>query len=112
MRLMTCAWTDTSSALTGSSATTIFGLVARAHALTLTAREFVRVAVGVVWRQADLLEKPPYAVGPLGGHRLGVDAKRLLDDPADSHAGVERGVRVLEHHLDVRPVPLHLAPRE
>src|SRR5580698_7077773 len=39
-----------------------------------------------------------------------LDDKRLLDDRPDAHAGVERGVGVLEHELEVAPTPAKFAP--
>src|SRR5208282_6462279 len=38
--------------------------------------------------------------------------QRLADDVADSEARVERGVGVLEHHLELAPVGPHLAARQ
>ena len=56
-RLSTCAWIETSSAETGSSATITFGLERQrpgdADALPLAAGELVRVAVVVLGVQAD-----------------------------------------------------------
>ncbi len=46
------------------------------------------------------------------GRDLGVDLVRLADDVADRHARVERGVRVLEDHLDVAADRLQGAARE
>ena len=58
---MTCAWIDTSSAETGSSATISFGLQRQrpgdADALALAAGELVRVAVVVLGVQPDDLEQ-------------------------------------------------------
>ena len=103
---MTCAWTETSSAETGSSQTMISGLSASAagdaDALALAAGELVRVAVDVLGVEADHVQqvlRPRLAVALR--RDLGVDLERLADDVADRHARVERGVRVLEHHLDV-----------
>ena len=58
---MICAWIDTSSAETGSSATMSFGLQRQragdADALALAAGELVRIAVGVLGREPDELEQ-------------------------------------------------------
>ena len=40
---------------------------------------------------------------------VGVEDERLADDVADRHPRVERGVRVLQHDLDVAPQPAQLA---
>ena len=60
-RLTTCAWIDTSSAETGSSATSSFGLQRQragdADALALAAGELVGVAVVVLGVEADDLEQ-------------------------------------------------------
>ena len=58
---MTCAWIETSSAETGSSATMNFGSTASARAipiaLALAAGELVRIAVRVIRLQADHREQ-------------------------------------------------------
>ena len=101
---MICAWIETSSAETGSSATMKSGLSGEragdADALALAARELVRVArrrvarAGRRSRAARATARPP-------ARRLGeaVRAQRLADDPADAVPRVERRVRVLEDHL-------------
>ena len=48
---------------------------------------------------------PPAALG----RHVGVDLERLADDVADRHPRVQRGVRVLEHDLDVAAQPAHRA---
>ena len=62
-RLTICAWIDTSSADTGSSQTTSFGLQDQrardADALALAARELVRVAVHLRLGQADARHHRP-----------------------------------------------------
>ncbi len=71
-------------------------------ALALTAGELVRIAVDVLRVQTDDVEQvlDLLPAAPLGRH-LGVDLVGLPDDVADRHPRVQRGVRVLEHHLDV-----------
>ena len=63
-RLRICAWIETSSAETGSSATTSLGVVIERprdpDPLSLAARELVRVAVVVLGVQADHLEQLPH----------------------------------------------------
>ena len=60
-RLITCAWIDTSSADTGSSATMKLRLDRErpgdADALALPARELVRIAARVLGREADQREQ-------------------------------------------------------
>ena len=69
-RLMTCAWIDTSSAETGSSATISFGLSGQragdADALALAAGELVRIAVVVLRVQPD---QSPAAPAPASSPR-------------------------------------------
>ena len=69
-------------------------------ALALAARELVRVAVGRVGGQADLLQQLGHQRGD------GVARQALLDRPggdggAHGVPGVQRGVGILEHHLDL-----------
>ncbi|EGJ74926.1 putative peptide ABC transporter ATP-binding protein [Streptomyces sp. Tu6071] len=73
-----------------------------ADALPLAAGELVRVAVDVLGVEPDDVEEFLHALAPVPLRRdLRVDVVRLADDVADRHPGVERGVRVLEDHLDV-----------
>src|SRR3989304_4407058 len=102
---MICAWIDTSSADTGSSATMNVGCTASARAVPMR------------WRRAPAhpggggvgggrarppggahapLPPPPPLVPRL---RQAVDHYRLGDDGADRHTRVQGGVRVLEDHL-------------
>ena len=81
-------------------------------ALALAAGKFVRVAAHLLRRQPDAAEQRGDAVLDLAAARDAVDDERLADELADRHARVERGVGVLEHHLDVaadrassRPAP-------
>ena len=109
---MTCAWIDTSSAETGSSATISLGSqrerAGDADALPLAAGELVRVAVVVLRVEPDQLEQVLHrALDAV----LGLDVlqpERRADDRADGVPRVQRRVRVLEDHLDVaaqRPHP-------
>ncbi len=74
-----------------------------ADPLALPAGELVRIPVDHVGVEPDRLQQ-------LGDARLAlrlrpdaVDLQRLADDVADRHPRVERGVRVLEDHLDPAP---------
>ena len=102
------ARTDTSSALTGSSATSSRGFGAErpgdGDALLLAARELVRVAPDGRRVDAD------------GGEHLGDRAaswspgtrkpdERLTHDVAGGEPWIERAERVLEHDLGVAPEP-------
>ena len=106
-RLMIWAWIETSSAETGSSQTTSFGLQRQrpgdADPLALAAGELGREAVVVLGVQPDQLHQllhPPLAVGAVGD---AVDGERVADDRADAAARVQRAVRVLEDHLHLAP---------
>ena len=105
--MRTCAWIETSSAETGSSATMNSGLSGQgprdADALALAAAELVRVAPDRVLRQADQLEQlahPSCSVGALGQavHRSGSASM----DPIVMR-GFREAVRVLEDHLHPAP---------
>ena len=102
-RLMICAWIDTSSADTGSSATMKFGLDRERpgddDALALAAGEFVRVAVGVLGGEADALEDLDHGVALAAAAPEVVDRQRLGQRRADPHARVEARERVLEDDL-------------
>jgi hypothetical protein len=106
---------ETSSADTGSSQHDHLGAqrerAGDADALALAAGELVRVAVGEVGVEADDVEQVLHllAAVALRGH-LGVDLERLADDVADRHARVERGVRVLQHDLDLPAQRLEVLP--
>src|SRR5919108_758423 len=72
-------------------------------ALPLPAGELVRVAVRVVRVEADHLEQLAHGVAPAFARADPVHLERLGDDVPDRHAGVERGVRVLEDDLHLAP---------
>ncbi len=81
-----------------------------ADALTLTARELVRVTVDVLGVEADHVQQfldlaPPVA---LRSH-LGVDVEGLTDDVATVYTGLSE-VYGLEDHLDVAAHGLQSAP--
>ena len=102
--MITCAWIDTSSADTGSSATMKLRLDRErpgdADALPLAAGELVREAVGMLGREADQPQQLARCAGcaPRPGCRPCV-SQRLGQHVADAHARVEAGVRVLEDDL-------------
>ena len=107
-RLSTPAWIDTSRADTGSSSTISRGFERErpgdADALALAAGELAREAGQVQLRvEPDDLEQLAHArVAPLvRDHAVG--AQRLGEDVGDRQARVQRGHRVLEHHLHVAP---------
>src|SRR5216117_2536332 len=104
---MICAWMDTSSAETGSSATMSFGLTASARAMPmrwLAAGELVRVTAQVVGRQADGLEELDHALfPPLPRRGELVYHECLADDRAHRHPPIERCVRVLKDDLHLFP---------
>ena len=74
------------------------------YALPLTAGEVGRHAAGVPRRQADRVEQLVDAPLDPPAVAEAVDAERLGYDAADRQPRVERGVRVLEHDLDVGQV--------
>ncbi|CUJ66849.1 Uncharacterised protein [Achromobacter ruhlandii] len=78
-----------------------------ADALALAAREFMRIAVDHLWREAALVHQPahPLLRRRAAGHA--VDQQRFHDGIAHRHARVERGERILEDELDVAPQRLH-----
>ena len=85
-----------------------------ADALSLAARELVRVAALVPGREADLLEQlahPRLLLGALGEV---MDLQGLADDLADRHARIQRSVGILEDdlHLAAEPPELGLVEVE
>jgi len=71
-----------------------------ADALALTAGELVRVAGGLLAGDADDLEQLLHAlVAFLLGLAQLVDINGLGHDIANRHAGIQRGVGILENHL-------------
>ena len=73
--------------------------------LALAAGELVRVALDRVARQADLAEQFEDAVLLLLSAADVLHRERLADDGAHPHPRVKRGVRVLEHELQVAAHP-------
>ena len=106
-RLMICAWIDTSSEATGSSQTSTSGCMASARAIAMRWRcppeNWCGKRLAKSRIEADRVE-------PFRRHRRRRRAR--VDQPvrdrafgdrvADPHARIERGERVLEHHLDPR----------
>ena len=68
-------------------------------ALTLTARELVRIAGCELLRQRDLIEKLAHPLAPRRPVADLVDLERLGDRVRDVAQRVERAVRILEHRL-------------
>jgi hypothetical protein len=97
IRLMTCACTETSSALTGSSAMTSFGFVASAReadALSLPTGERVRVTVGRAWRQTDALEQVHDPGAAKRCVAAAVNHEKLLENPSHRMPRIEMHIRV------------------
>jgi len=103
-RLRICAWIDTSSAETGSSATMSFGSSAGARGrdqyVRCPAGELVRVELGGARRQPDLSDisctrSTREARFPIPGRQA---AREATHRPA--YAG-RASVRILEHHLQI-----------
>ena len=80
-----------------------------ADALTLAAGELMGIAHGVLGVEADGLHQlhDPLAALLFVGAQL-VDVQRLADDVLHRHAGVQRGVGVLKHHLHLLAVGQHI----
>ena len=108
---MICAWTETSSAETGSSSTISLRLERQrardADALALAAGELVREAVDVLGVQPDAVEQLAHAAPRSWPRGRPVQLQRRADDLADALARVQRRVRVLEDHLHLAPQRLH-----
>ena len=80
-----------------------------ADALPLSAREFVRIPVGVAFAEPDRLHELANPLEPLRcGHRQVLD-ERLGNDRLHSHPRIETRLRVLEDHLHARTHPPDLA---
>ena len=79
--------------------------------LTLPPGELVRITVDVVGVEPhhvqQLLNTTPML---LGRQHVGMDRKRFADDVTDRHPRVQRGVGVLEDHLDVAAHVFGLTP--
>ena len=73
----------------------------QADALALPAGQLARVAVELAHGQPGLLGQLPDLAAALLAGQAALGPQRLLDDAGQRHPRVERGVRVLEHHLHV-----------
>ena len=109
IRSRTCACTETSRAETGSSATSTSGSSASARAMPMRWRwppeNSCGIALGRACLEADEVEKAPGLLQSLAG-RHALRDRAFGDDAPDPAARIERGVGVLEDHLDapaVRP---------
>ena len=109
IRFSACACTDTSSADTGSSATTSFGRVMSARAMAMRWRWPPENSCGMLQRvrslEADRFERGSYAGAALGAACSAERRQGLGDDFLDPLARIERTVGVLEDHLHMRPQP-------
>ena len=79
-------------------------------ALTLTAGEFMRVAVSHVRGESHALKEQRYAVVHLLFGAVVVDHHRLGNRVAHGLPRVERGVRILEDHLQIAALFLKFVP--
>ena len=100
---MICAWIETSSADTGSSAMISFGAQRERpgdpDSLPLSAGELVRVAVVVLGAQSDSLEELADLALQFLARGEPVKPQRVADDLSDAVARIQRGVGVLEDDL-------------
>ena len=119
MSAMICAWTETSSAVVGSSAMMSSRLGAERqrdhHALAHAAGELVRVAVDAPLRRgnADLREQVDGAPARACGGQSVMGADRLDQLLADPVERIEAGQRILEDHADALAAdPAHLFGRQ
>src|SRR5829696_649219 len=78
-----------------------------AEALTLPARELMRVFAHRLRAQADASEQLRDTLVLLPTAREPEVLQRFADDRAGREAWVERGIGILEHELDLAPVPPH-----
>ena len=76
-----------------------------ADALTLPARQLVRIAAGESVGQADEVEQLGDPPPPLVAAPEAVHDEHLVERATDRDPRVERGVRVLEHHLHAATEP-------
>ena len=107
-RFRICAWTETSSAETGSSQTISFGSTASVRAIATRCRSPPDSAAGrrsrIAERQADALEQLVHAgVGAVA--REAVDEEHLPERGPDRLGRVECRVRILEDDLNRAPKP-------
>ena len=106
-RLRICAWTETSSALTASSAISSSGCGASARAIATrwrwppdSSRGKRRATAG--GRPTSSSSSATLAAALVAAGEA-VHAQRLADRRADGQARVQRRERVLEDHLDPAP---------
>ena len=108
-RFRICAWIETSSAETGSSATSTVGsrIIARAIAdpLLLPAREHVRIAARVLRREPDRHKHARSRSRRAARASAVLSASGSSSDLRDGLPRIERSVGVLEHHLHARAQP-------
>ena len=113
---MICAWTETSTADTGSSATMKAGLTDSALAIPIRCRCPPLKSRG--WRSAWLATEPDegeqreHAVVDLCARTDAMDGERLSEHLAHGHARVQRGIGVLKNHLEVAARLQHSRARE
>ena len=76
-------------------------------ALTLTAGELMRIAVELLGRNADRAGNPQHALVQLILRELEVRNQRLLQQLANGHARIQRGIRILKDQLHVAAFLAH-----
>ena len=76
------------------------------NALSLSPGEHVRIAAVVLGLESDPRHHRARGVTTGSRAKLRADRQRLLEQRADFLARVERGIRILEHHLYQRAQPL------
>src|SRR6266545_2770379 len=75
------------------------------NALALAAGEFVRIFFEVTWRHADFFQQTADARGQFRRRNPLVGLHRFGDGVKYGHPRIERGVGVLENHLEIAPRP-------
>ena len=73
------------------------------NSLALSSREHVGIAALVLGTKTHARHHRPSRVAPGCRGEVGVDRQRLAEQRHDLLTRIERGVRILEHHLHLRP---------
>ena len=81
------------------------------NALALPAGEFVRIAMARCARQSDLVQQPQHALCVLRAGRI-ERPHAFLQDIRYPHARVQRGIRILENHLEIRTPAAQRVPAQ
>src|SRR5882757_2386203 len=83
-----------------------------ADALALAAAQLVRVALEMDDAEAHHLDQLAHPRRPRRARQVEMQAQRLVEHLANAHARIERGVGILEHHLDAPVDPRQETRRE